>query len=70
MSHTVQVNMIANQEMQWFDKDFKSHYVNIYDIKSIVVTDQGYIVNVFLKEKEAAQHGKSMGSDSKKTKTK
>ena len=66
MSHTVKVNMIADQEIQWWSEDgMTCHDVNIYAIESIVVNYEGIITNVFLKKE---LKNDSMGSDSRKKK--
>ncbi len=45
MSHTVQVRMIADQEIQ-----IDGRKVNIYDITCIKVTDNGVIADAHVKE--------------------
>lgn len=51
MSHTVKVNMIADQEIE-IGYPINPAVVNIHDIKTIVVNGDGKIVKVYLHKKE------------------
>ena len=50
MSHRVTINMIADQEISIMGKN-----INIHDIDTIIVNDDGQIVETWLKKEEVRE---------------